>query len=526
MSDTQNSNKELAQKALKKIRALCRGNGVEEDSVQIKSARGEMIRCEAITHLELHPEITHSRKKGRVQVGVVCENPAQIQKAINDITVEAIKKDETRKYLAKMLLDRPDKGFAMHAEYINVDPLNQEFCVHAPCGDCGGHAVVSCNRCGGHRREVCPQCHGRTLTPCTFCHGKGFTQGPDGKQVQCNRCFGQRQVACTLCQKTGTVACRQCKGTGNTKCNSCGGAGFYTDITHVAVRLKTLFEIDRAALPHPAVKIIEDNGPQMAANGHIKINAEQVKREDGGLAIQYETAFPYGDIEFSVNGKPLKAHLFGFKGKLLKLPNFVDNLVEGNFALLMQAASGHGNPASNIRKASKTRFIGEALLASVTLPPKKAMMSLKRKYPMGASNDLLKDAIILSNKALANATRKTRFGGLGAGLAVTALIDAAYFISPLREPIISNINPALPNAVDLLLVILGGFMSYKAAGYMAKRPLQKALGPLMPDSQRGKFKPKTQTNVFLPYAFSSGVLLVVIFISKLVGGSVPIWFPL
>ena len=525
MSDTENSNKELPQKALKKIRALCRGNGVEEDSVQIKKALGETIRCEAITHLELHPEVTHSRKKGRVQVGQVCENPEQIEKAIRDITMEAIKKDETRKYLAKMVLDRPDQGFAMHAEYLNVDPLNQEFCLHQPCGDCGGKAVVACNRCGGHRREVCPQCHGRTLTPCTFCHGNGFTQGPDGKQIQCNRCFGQRQVACTLCQKAGSVACRQCKGSGSTKCNSCGGAGFYTNISHVAVRLKTLFEIDRAALPHPAVKIIEDSGPQMAANGHIKIHAEQVKREDGGLAIQYDTVFPYGDIEFSVNGKPLKAHLFGYKGKLLKLPNFLDKIIENNFQLLLHAASGHGNAAGNIRKASKTRFIGEALLASISLPPKKAMISLKRKYPMGVSNDLLKEAIICSNKALANATRKTRFGGLGAGLAVTAIIDAAYFIGPLRELIASHINSALPNIFDFLLVVLGGFISYKATAYMAKRPLQKALGPLMPAKHRGKFKPKTQTNIFIPFAFSAAVLFGVIFISKLTGGSVPAWFP-
>ena len=525
MSDTENSNKELPKKALRKIRALCRGNGVEEDSVQIKSARGETIHCQAITHIELHPEVTEGRKKGRVQVGKICENPAQIQKAINDITVEAIKKDETRKYLAKMLLDRPDQGFAMHAEYLDVNPLNQDFCVHEPCGDCGGNAIVSCDRCGGHRKEVCPQCHGRTLTPCTFCHASGFTQGPDGKQQQCTRCFGQRQVACTLCQKTGAISCRQCKGSGTNKCNSCGGGGFYTNITHVAVKLKTLFEIDRAALPHPAVKIIEDNGPQMAANGHIKIHAEQVKREDGGLAIQYDTVFPYGDVEFSVNGKPLKTHLFGYKGKMLKLPPFVDQLVENNFQLLVHAANGDGNPAGNIRKASKTRFIAEALLASISLPPKKAMIALKRKYPMGVSNDLLKDAIICSNKALANATRKTRFGGLGIGLVLIGIIDAAYFIGPLREPVASNIHVMLPNALDIFLILLGGFISSKSAAYMAKRPLQKALGPLMPEKQRGKFKPKTQTNIFIPYGLSAAVFLATIFISKLIGGSVPVWFP-
>jgi len=514
----------LPKKALKQIRALAKGNGVEQDSIQIKSAKGEVIHCQAINHLELHPDIIEEKKKGRVQAGQVLPDPAQVKKAVNDMVTGAIKNDETRKYLAKILLDRPDKGFALHAEYFETPPLNRDFCWHEPCPTCEGHGNVACSRCGGGRREVCPKCHGRTMIPCTFCHASGFIKGPDGKQHQCNRCFGQRQITCPLCQKTGSVPCQQCKGSGTNQCNACKGAAFFTNITHIVMKMKTLFEIDRAALPHPAVKVIEDSGWKMVEHGHIKLHAEQVKREDGGLAIQYDTEFPYGDLELSMNGKPLKTHLFGFKGKMLKLPNFVDTITEQNFKLLEDAAMHSKNAASKIRKASKTRLISEALLLSISMPPKKAMYSLKRKYPMGASNDLIKNAVMLSNKALANVTRKTRFGGQGLGMFLSALIDGAYLMTPMRG-MIDSIHPYAAVAGDILLIALGGFIGNKAVAYMAKRPLRSALGASMPQTQRGKFKPKAQGNIWIAYVFSALVMAIMIFVAKQTGASVPFWFP-
>lgn len=526
MTDTEAAQKDLPQRALKQIRALCQGNGVAADSVQIKSARGSMIVCEAITHIELHPDLEEEKKKGRYETGQVLENPEKLQEAIDELLAASIKSEETRKFLANMLLERPDKGFSLHAEYFDVPPLKRDYCFHEPCGTCGGQGRISCNRCGGQGREVCSQCHGRTMLSCTYCHGSGFTQGPDGQQIQCSRCFGQRQVACPLCQKTGSIACRQCKGSGSSKCNACGGNAFYTNITHLNVKLKTLFEIDRAALPDPVVKIIEDNGAKMAEKGHIKLHAEQVKREDGGLAIQYTAEFPYGDLELAINGKPLKTHLFGYKGKMLRLPNFLDKLVEPNFQNLQQAANGEGAVAGKVRKAANSRLIAQGLLFSVTMPPKKAMKALKQKFPMGASNDLIKQIIVLSNQALTNVTRKTRFGGIGLGMVITTLINAAYFIGPVRHTVESSLNnPIFLTIADLSLIVLGGLICTSVAKTMAKRPLKKALGSLMPAKQRGKFKPKTSGSPLPAYIASAIVFFAVIMLTKFIGGAIPNWFP-
>lgn len=521
--------KKLPQKALRQIRSLCQGNGAPADAVQIKSAKGEIIQCQAITHIELHPDIIDEKKKGRHQIGEIVDGPAQMQKSVDDYVSKTIKNDETRKYLANILLERPDKGFSLHAEYFEVEPLNRDYCFHEPCDICQGHGNTSCGRCGGNRRETCPQCHGRTMTPCNYCNGGGFMQGPNGQQKQCNRCFGQRQTACNLCQKAGVVACRQCKGSGTNQCNSCKGAAFFTHISHIVMKMKTLFEIDRAALPHPAVKIIEDAGWKMAEKGHIQLKGEQVKREDGGLAIQYDTHFPYGDLELSINGKPVKTHLFGYKGKMLKLPNFLDNLLEQQTQSLQDAAAGQGNATAQIRKISKTRFMGDALLLSVTMAPKKAMLGLKKKYPLGASSDLIKNTIIACNKALANATRKTRYGGLALGMALSGIIDMIYLIAPVRSITVASLGETLTMLIDLGLVALGGFVSGKAAIFMAKRPLKSALGSIMPpetQQKRKKFKAKSPNNIWIGYVLSALVFIIIAYIAKLSGGTPPSWFPL
>ncbi len=527
MTDTSDAHKKLPLKALKQIRALCKGNGVAPDSVQIKEAHGSVINCEAITHLELHPDISETTKKGRQVAGELVDDPAKIKKEIDELVNGAIKNNDIRKHISKLLIDRPDKGFSLHAEYFDVDPLKKDFCFHQPCPRCQGQGQSNCTRCGGKRREVCSQCHGRTMIPCRYCSGDGFVQGQDGARTQCNRCFGQRQVSCPLCQKAGTIPCRQCKGTGISTCSDCGGAAFFTQITRVNVKLKTLFEIDRSSLPDPVVKIIEDNGTKMVEQGHIKIKAEPVKRDDGGLAIQYMATFPYGDLEFSINGKPLKTHLFGYKGKMLRLPNFLDNLIINNFKSLKEAANGVGAVATNIKKASKSRMIAEGLLLSVSMPPKKAMLSLKKKFPMGASNERIKQIIILSNKALKNVTRKTRLGGLGLGILITALVDALYFIGPIRSTIFSGSigQSTAIMLIDLALIPLGGFVGAYAAKFMAGRPLKKALGALMPEKQRGRFKPKTQNNNWVSYAISGGILFFIIFITKFTNAATPGWFP-
>lgn len=308
------------------------------------------------------------------------------------------------------------------------------------------------------------------------------------------------------------------------KCDTCGGNAFFTHIANLSIRLKTLFEIDRTQIPHPATKVIEDRGNKMVEKGQIVLQAEQVKRDDGGLAIQYFARFPFGELDLSVNGKPLKTYIFGYKGKIVKIPNFLDELVENNFELLQTAAAGGSSAASNIRKASHSRIIAQGLLFSLSMPKKKAVIALKKKFPLGASNDFLKHIILLSSKALANVTRANRFGGIAFGMVAAALIDYAYFGMPFRSTLAGSLQPSVLMAADFVLIPIGGFIGAFIAKKMAHQPLKKALGPLLKDT--GQIKMSASSSAWISYVASAVVLFLTIYAVKMTGGTVPSWFPL
>lgn len=515
----------MTKKALAKIRALAHGNGAEKDSISIVKNNGEMIDCEAITHIELIHEVKEERKQGQHQAGEIVENPASLPKIIEKLASGAIKNIDMRKAMADMLLSRPDKGFAVHAKFFELEPLNKVFSSFLPCQGCKADGNMACTGCNGQKVEQCSQCHGRTTISCTFCRGSGITKMSDGKEKQCNRCFGKRSVKCPRCQSRGTVSCRKCGGTGNTKCSICGGVGIFTLITTVKFKMKTIFEIDRSSLPHPAVKVIENNGSQLVEGEHIKIHGEAVKREDGGLAIQYAVRFPYADMTVGVNGKPIKVHMFGFKAKMLKISTFLNQLIEKDYALLIRAANNDGNIVSHLRKASKTRMIGEGLLLSVTMRPKKAMMALKKKFPVGASNQIIKDIVLESNKALINVSRKSHLSGLGVGLAVTAILNIAYFFAPLRDLLSGALGETIAlTATDFLLIPLGGVITMLISQHMAASPLKKALCPLMPEDKRKTFKPLNHNSQWPAYVGSALIFIFCISITTITSATTPSWF--
>jgi hypothetical protein len=509
----------LSQKALKQIRALARGNGADTDAIQIREMDGEIIHCEAITHLELHPEITTDQKNGRVQIGDVLGDTGAVQKAVQTHSVEATKSAEIRKLMVKMLLERPDKGFSSHAEYFDMPPLQKSYSCHQPCGACGGQGRTACGTCRGQRQEVCNSCRGRALVACNFCHGNGMRQDANGKQIACTHCRGTRQIPCHTCNKTGRIKCRQCKGAGNLGCNNCGGVGAFTQITHVNLQMKTLFEIDRSALPHPAVKAIENKGSDMIIRNHIRVSGEQVTREDGGLAIQYQVEFPYVFLLMSINGQPMKVELFGLKGKILKAPAFVETLIGTQVALLEQAARGNGAVQSNIIKASKTRLLGEALSYVLTMPQKKAFLTLKKKYPIGVSNEGLKNIITTSKKALARLTASARYTGYAFAGLFNLMLSGAYFIGGLRDVFLPLMGQNGAMVLDFALIPLGGFIGAMVTKFITQRPLQKALGHIVKNFRQ--YKVGTLPN----YGLSFGVFILVLLVAKFSGMPVPHWLP-
>ena len=520
--------KSLPQIALKKIRALCRGNGAEPDSVQIKAAEGRIIDCEALTHLEISSEFEDESKRGAHQVGQSFEDGATMEREIQNYLNGLIKNGQSRSVMVDTIKQSSGQGFASHAEYFDMDGFNKDYSFQQACGSCGGQGKTVCNYCDGHGQVRCRTCNGQKVIKCNHCHGRGSIQNAQGQQEQCRHCYGRGQITCTTCRGTGVVSCRACHGTGELKCKSCGGTGVFTHIRKVHVKMKTLFEVDRAELPHPAVKIIEDAGSRMVDRGHVKLTqVEKVSREDGGLAIQYVARFPYGDLNFTVNGKDLKAHLFGFKGKLLKLPKFLETMTEKSMEHLELAAANSQKAVHHIRKAAGSRLIANAILYTAMMPRKKAMIAIKKKFPMGVGNQFIQMIVALSDKALKNSTQQARISGYVLISGLFVLLFTGYLMA--LKPVLSGMlqQEALGLLTDLALVGVVGYCGFMLLGKLISNPLKKALSKILSDKQRTTFNPKTQANIIVCLGLSLVLFIALTIIGAVTGiTSKPFWLPI
>jgi hypothetical protein len=257
---SQEDMKELPKRAIKNVRAICKGNGCNAKDVVITKASGKMNKFTAVTNLDLEPSIEQEMKKGRHQIGEYIEDPSGLEQVLKNMTEGATKNNEGRKYLSEIILKRPDKGFALQGEVIEVEQLKKTYCTHEPCGTCQGVGNTICDVCRGQRKEPCNVCRTSGVVPCDFCHSSGYMKGPDGKERQCNRCFGKRQIGCNTCMRSGHISCRTCKGSGTRTCRECQGAAFQTLIAHLAVKMKTSFIYDKSEIPPTAAINIEKIG--------------------------------------------------------------------------------------------------------------------------------------------------------------------------------------------------------------------------------------------------------------------------
>ncbi|NQZ14137.1 MAG: hypothetical protein HRT94_04835 [Alphaproteobacteria bacterium] len=515
---------DLTQKALKQIRQLCNGNGIQSDAVQIASQDPEVITMEGLTHLEIDTKTHEEERVGKFEKGKFIQSPEAVEKTIVNAQNKIMKNDNSREFISKRILDRPDKGFALHGAEIELEELQEDYSTHVPCRTCGGQGAKTCGQCNGQRQEVCTQCHGRTMIPCRQCHGQGFSKNPDGSQKQCNYCFGQRQVSCPLCQKTGRIKCRACRATGHIKCDPCKGSGIFTHIVSVLPVVKTLFEMDRAELPDAVVGAFERNGPKLAARGHMEIEANLVSRKDGGSAIKYETSFPYADMVLRINGKPVKISAFGNKGKIIKVKPFLESLIKPGLDNLKRAAKNDGLVSGNIKKATHYRIISRAIALTATTQKKKALLELKKRYPIGIRTEALQALIILSDKAIGNVTRKPRYIGLAAGLILSGAIYAGLFLGGIYAQIAKGLTQPIEIATALGLVCLGGFMSLFAIKCAAKKSMSNAIGHLLLSGGRTKTSTKTRTSGVYAFLGSAIILVLVIEIARQSGQPIPSWY--
>lgn len=440
---------------------------------------------------------------------------------VDQAMIAAARDPVARAQIADVLLRRPDKGFGLNRTAVPLDFLKRDFSWHEGCQTCRGSAQAPCQKCQGRRLEPCIKCSGRGLMPCPLCRTTGLLQGQ-----KCTRCLGQRYVPCDMCQRSGMMACRTCNGMGVMKCQACGGAGWKTHILTLIAQALTYFEYDAKSVPKGAADMVETQAAKLAAEHRIKITGRIADDKENVLGANYEVAFPFGEIVFALGKKEVKGNLFGYKADLTDFPYILDKIVGHTVEELEEAAKNIGNVADKIQKATRYRLIAQGFLAASRMSAKKAAEHLLKIYDVGLSLGMAEKIAALADETTSRITRKPRYYGLAGGLILVALIDAVYYLLPVRSKIAAYLPSVhIDFVLDLLPLLLGGIITTMTIQMAGANAMRKALGHLNPKGQKSTIVPKARSSGWWGYAGTIIITLLMIEAASGRGGA-PYWYEL
>lgn len=516
------SDQALVQGALEHVQKIFRGNGVKKDNITILSHKIARHTLNAGTYLELKPVSAERNAPGKISKGQMVASRAEAMKAIDQTMIAAARDAAIKAQIAGALLERPDQGFGLNRQAVPLDFLTKELSWHEACASCHGSARVPCQRCTGRKVEPCIKCNARGLMPCPICRGLGLLQGN-----KCHRCHGHRYIPCDLCHRTGQMQCRTCNATGAMKCLVCAGQGWKTHTLALAAQGLTYFEYDPKALPKGAADMIEMHGASLATGGKLKITGRVADEKENVLGANYEVSFPYGEIIFQIGKKEAKTHLFGFQGDLIEFPFLLDKMLGHTVAELEAAANDVGSVAGIIQKATRYRVIAQAYLAALRMPVKKAVAVMIKNYDLALSPGMAERLVVLAEQTSSRITRKPRYYGLAAGLGIVALLNAAYYLLPLRAKLAAVLSsPKFDILLDVPMPIIGGIVCGLMIRRAGSRAINQALGHLLPKGQKSNLVPKVRTSGLWGYAGAFVLTLLMMELAATLQTGSPYWYEL
>lgn len=513
---------QLAAMALEKVRGICKGNGIKADAIKILSHTIGPQSLNAGTYLELKPVVAERSAPGKVMSGQMAGSRAEAQKMADQTMVQAAQNPATKAQIAGVLLNRPDQGFGLSRQAIPIDFLKKDFTWHEPCSSCRGSAQGPCQRCQGKRVEPCVKCSGRGLMMCPVCNSSGMVHG-----ANCHRCNGQRYVPCDGCNRSGMMPCRTCNATGTQACGACGGQGFKSYIMSLTAQALTYFEYDAQALPKGAADAIETQASALAASKKIGIKGRIADDKENVLGASYEVEFPFGEIVFQVGKKEVKANLFGYQGDLMDFPLLLDKMLAPAVEDLEEAARGAGDVAGKIRKATRYRTLALAFIQASRTSQQKTIAALLRQYNIGLSMGMAEKIALLADTTTAHITRKPRLYGLLGGLGITAIINAVYYILPVRSAIASYLpDPRIDFILDVLPIILGSILTTMVIQASSAGAIRKALGHLFPKDKKTAMTAKAGSMAYWGYVGAVLLVPAMIAVAGSMGMIAPYWYQL
>jgi hypothetical protein len=262
-------------------------------------------------------------------------------------------------------------------------------------------------QCHGQGELMCTQCHGQRRETCYQCGGRG--ENPQQPGQACQICNGQRTVSCRFCQGHGTLSCPTCQGKRGTTCTTCQGKGSITQEVTVTSGAETHFKLDVKDLPSGLRRGLDRIGIANLGKGHADITANPPPESEDGPPEKppfplfvYTVSLPYAEMRMGFGAKKAVVSVFGKRGIIFGVPNFLDASLQPARDTLRAAATGKGP----LEAALATRAISE-IFALVTAG-KGRTDQVRKLYPFGLSAEAITVILADTHLALNQATLKIR----------------------------------------------------------------------------------------------------------------------
>jgi hypothetical protein len=522
----------LLEEAVDVVRGILRGNGVRPDDVTLAGFEGEVLHFEVFEKFRVEPKVSeklvHGRERGEV-VGSQQLARHKVQTAVE----KAARNPDIRQITNNILKRTKNLGFGSDGQMIKFERLKQSFVSHDICSVCSGKMKVLCQPCHGTGKMLCAKCRGTKEILCPFCHGKQFENTPQGRRT-CSRCRGRGRIRCVTCKQTGSVPCPSCKSVGQMVCKNCTGTGWHSHVTYVEIRAKSEFFYDREKLPPEVPPLIDSLRKELITDQYVEAYINEDKRRTEELdrksradeyIVPYNVRLPWGEIKFKLKDEEVAMKLFGFSPGLVHAPPFLEKLVAPAIRALEEASATPRHTADKVKDATRFRLAAEALLATAQMPPRKALDYMHRKYPFGIRTEYFRHILTHAHTALQRLTRGARAVGVAAGIALAAMMDALYFIGPVRSYLQRVIGAEsfmlIPDAVWLGIGVAVAILTVKL---FTAFTIHRTLGKFLPPQKRGRLTPKIGRSAGWAAGGAAIAFFAAIAFAATQGFPVPVWF--
>ncbi len=521
----------LVERALKRLQGLIKGNGLRVEDVSVESCTAKVYSFTAKTVLKLTPRYGVRVEPGRKTTSELVASQEDFQKELS--LIRARTEPAKRKVIVDTILTRPDKGFGMKNQKMSFDALARNLVMHERCTVCSHTGKLQCAKCYGHGVLTCQNCQGRRQTVCPQCRGTGHTPTANGHQT-CSKCQGDGKVSCIKCHGRGQVQCTVCGASGTLACKKCAGTGWVSHLAHVEIDALVHFDFQRDVLLPKIVNMVESLGPRLVERGDAEVtlrpaqprdNQTQTKEPDDMVFIDYDARVPHGNIQFRFKNRIISATLFGYQGRLIEAPFFLDDLTKKGQNVLLEASKGFGNVAGKMARAAKYKMLQEVIVqTAIQKNPRKALESLRVKYPMGITADRLLELSTLADAALQTITRKARLVGSASGLGIYFAFLLFYFVGNFRGSLgLAGVPILILDSLDFVFLPIGFYSGVLGAQLLALLARRKALSSFLRPEVLGNTLPKAGETVWWSLGGSFVLFCSVLAIAFLANIPLPDW---